>query len=307
MKWQLPIIILLVLILTPAAAYLLMNPEKNVLDEATRNRLGGTYVKLSQGVTHYKLSGPDNGKTVVLVHGATIPIWTWDNLTAELSSSGFRVLSYDAYGRGYSDRPDVDYDQGLFKHQLLDLVDTLALKKPFDLVGLSLGAATAVNFTAQHPERVNKLVLIQPIINNVKAPTFFGIPVIGEFIGRFFGIRVIANRASKQFEGNPKAETYSRLFIEQTIYKGFEKSILSMLRHDAIGDYSDAYRAVGKQQREVLLIWGDQDSEVTPEVIDLIRSLIPHITFKPVTGVAHGIVFQRPDEVNRLIREFIVP
>ena len=307
MKWKLIFIILLALILLPVAAYFLVNPEKNVLDEATRNRLGGTYIKLSHGMTHYKLSGPENGKVVVLVHGATIPIWTWDSLSAELSTAGFRVLSYDAYGRGYSDRPDLAYDQALFQHQLLDLIDALALSEPFDIVGLSLGAGTAVNFTAQHPEQVSKLILIQPIINNFKVPSFFGIPVLGELLGRFFGIRVIVSRVAKQFENNPAAETYTRLFIEQTTYKGFEKSILSMLRNDAVQDYSDAYRMVGKQQREVLLIWGKQDPEITEGMIDLIRSLIPHVTFEPVAGVAHGIVFQQPEVVNRLIREFIAP
>ena len=306
MKWKLTAVILLILILLPAAAYLLMNPEKNVLNEATRKQLGGTYIRLSHGTTHYALKGPDQGQVVVLVHGATIPMWTWNDLAADLVSAGHRVLSYDMYGRGYSDRPDVVYDQVLFRDQLKDLVDALKLTKPFDLVGLSLGAATAVNFTVQHPDRVRKLVLIQPIIKDFKTPSFFAIPILGEFIGRFFGIHVIAKRFASQVADHPKSEQYARSFIEQTTYKGFERSLLSMLRNNAVQDYSAAYRKVGRQQRDILLIWGSQDPEITKGMIELVRALIPHVTFEPVEGVGHGIVFQQPEAVSRLTREFLL-
>jgi len=60
-----------IILVTP---YLLLNPEKRDLDEATRARLGGSYVRLSRGVTHYALEGPTQGQVVVLVHGGTVPM-----------------------------------------------------------------------------------------------------------------------------------------------------------------------------------------------------------------------------------------
>jgi len=93
--------------------------------------------------------------------------------------------------------------------------------------------------------------------------------------------------------------------VEQTTYKGFQGSILSMLRNDAVGDYSKAFQIVGKQKREILLIWGTADTEITKEMIQDIRSFIPHLKFKPVEGVGHEIVFQKPDAVNSLILSFL--
>ena len=305
MKWKVSVIIGLVLILLPVAAYFWVNPEKNILDEATRNRLGGTYIQLSHGMTHYKLEGPEHGKPVILVHGGTVPIWTWDRLSPALSAAGFRVLSYDAYGRGYSDRPDVTYDQALYREQILELADKLALKKPFDLIGLSVGGGVTVNFSARYPERVDKLILISPLINHFKVPSILGIPILGDFLARFAGIRVIVKRFSELISGHPDAEEYTALFKEQTTYKGFERAILSMLRNDAVRDYTKAYGIVGKQNRDVLLIWGTQDSEITRDMIASIRALIPHLTFKPVDGAGHSIVFQKPDIVNRLILNFL--
>ncbi|MBW2118587.1 MAG: alpha/beta hydrolase [Deltaproteobacteria bacterium] len=301
-KWLSAFLGLLIILF---GVYYILDPENKELNETVRARLGGTYIKLSDGITHYKLDGPNDGKVVVLVHGGTIPIWTWDKQVKALKDAGYRVLSYDQYGRGYSDRPDLTYDQELYKRQLLELVDKLALTKPFDLIGLSVGGGTSVNFTARYPHRVRKLVMISPLINNFKVPSFFRIPVFGEFIARLIGVRVIVNRFVSLLEKNPESEKYTKLFVEQTTYKGFQRSILSMLRNDAVGDYSKAYQIVGKQKRDILLIWGTADTEITKEMIKDIRSFIPHLKFNPVEGVGHGIVCQKPDTVNSLIISFL--
>jgi pimeloyl-ACP methyl ester carboxylesterase len=293
------------LILLSVAVYLILDPETVDLDEAARSRIGGAYIELTQGITHYNLEGPTNGRVVVLVHGGTVPMWTWDKQVSALTGAGYRVLTYDAYGRGYSDRPNGTYDQRLYQRQLLELVDSLSLQEPFDLVGLSLGGGTAVNFTANHPQRVRKLILISPLIQNYKVVRILQVPVLGEFVARLVGIRVIVNRFRSLFENHPDAEVYTRLFVEQTTYRGFQRSMLSMLRNDAVGDYRNAYRTVGKQDREVLLIWGTGDEEITEGMVRDIRSLVPHLLFKPVQGVGHGIVFQQPEIVNKFLLNFL--
>jgi pimeloyl-ACP methyl ester carboxylesterase len=306
MKWKWLAAFLIGLFVVAIGIYLILDPEINELNEAARAKLGGTYIKLSDGMTHYKLEGPQDAKVVVLVHGATIPMWTWDKQIPALTKAGFRVLNYDQFGRGYSDRPDVTYDQELYLRQLRELTDKLGLTKPFDLIGLSLGGGTAVNFTARYPDRVDKLILISPLINDYKVPSYFGIPVLGEFLARLAGIRVIVNRFASLIGNHPESEKYTRLFVEQTTYKGFQQSVLSMLRNDAVGDYRDAYQIVGRQKRDVLLIWGTEETGVTKQMISDIQSFIPRLTFKPVEGVNHGIVFQKSETVNKLIINFLL-
>ncbi len=292
-------------ILLLTGGYYILGPENKKLDDGERKKLGGTYINLSDGITHYKLTGPIGGKVVVLVHGATIPSWTWNKQTKVLNDAGFRVLSYDKYGRGFSDRPNVTYDQALYKRQLLELVDKLELSHKFDLIGLSVGGGTAVNFTAHYPDRVRKLILISPLINKFKLPTIFQIPGLGEFTARLIGVKIILKRFNSLVEGNPDSETYKMLFKKQTTYKGFQRSLLSMLRNDAVRDYTTAYQRLGKQKHEILLIWGTEDMEITREMIKDIRSFLPHLQFKPVEGVGHGIVFQKPEIINTLIIDFL--
>jgi len=305
MKWKWMVLCIAVMLLAAIGAYVALDPEQQTLDERTRTRLGGTYTELADGISHYQLAGPADGPVVVLVHGATVPMWTWDHLTASLAASGYRVLRYDKFGRGYSDRPATDYNRDLYQRQLRDLADRLALKTPFDLIGLSMGGATAVNFTAHYPERVRKLVLIAPVIHDFEVPTVFRIPVVGEFAARLVGIRFIVNRFADLLAAIPDFDTYHRLFLEQTTYRGFQQSLLSMIRGDALGNYDAAYRTVGEQKRDTLLIWGTHDAEITRDMIDAVRGYIPGVRFKAVEDTGHGIVFQKPVLIRRTIVDFL--
>lgn len=75
-KWVwISILIVILVLLVPACIYVNLDREDKVLNEATQQQLGGTYVTLSSGVTHYELDSTKNGHVVVLVHGATIPMW----------------------------------------------------------------------------------------------------------------------------------------------------------------------------------------------------------------------------------------
>jgi len=65
-----------------------------------------------------------------------------------------RVLRYDLYGRGFSDRPDTVYNQTCFDKQLCELLTALGNDKPINLIGLSMGGAIAIGFADKHPELV---------------------------------------------------------------------------------------------------------------------------------------------------------
>ena len=92
--------------------------EKEELNEQTRRQLDGEFIELSGGITHYELKGKKKAKTIVLVHGNAVPYVTWDNTIGALVEAGFRVLRYDVFGHGFSDRPDLDqYNRDLFPVQ----------------------------------------------------------------------------------------------------------------------------------------------------------------------------------------------
>ena len=70
----------------------------------------------------------DCAPIVVLIHGGTIPSFVWDKQVKPLTQAGFQVLRYDQFGRGYSDRPSVDYDRAFYQKQLGDLLAALDIE-----------------------------------------------------------------------------------------------------------------------------------------------------------------------------------
>jgi pimeloyl-ACP methyl ester carboxylesterase len=297
--------IVTIILLFVIGLYVLRKPEKHELNGKARQQIGGTYVRLSDGVTHYKLEGTDTGKRVVLVHGGTIPLWMWDDQVQALCEAGFQVLRYDMYGRGYSERPHIIYNQACYKRQLLELVDSMKWDAPFDFVGYPLGGATVINFTATHPERVRKLILISPVMKNYHIPRTFRPVGVGEVFARLIGIQFMIKRVGQWFAHHPIGDQMTALFAQQATYKGFQRSLLSMIRHDAFDDYTPVYQTVGRQARESLLIWGTEDTEILPPVIEDIRVCIPSIRVMLVEGAGHGIVFQAPEKVTDAIMNFL--
>jgi pimeloyl-ACP methyl ester carboxylesterase len=119
------------------------------------NVQGGTMtagrVMLDDGELGYERRG--DGPPVVLLHGGGLSGVTWDGQVAWLERD-HTVIRYDARGRGGSSPPE-----GPFSHHedLRHVLDGLGVERA-TLVGLSLGARTAIDFALLHPDRVADLV-----------------------------------------------------------------------------------------------------------------------------------------------------
>src|SRR5438067_7104597 len=90
----------------PLVRYAQSDRETSALDDQTRRQASGSFVNLSAGVTHYELGGPAGGTPILLVPGFSTPYNVWDPTYEGLTKAGFRVLRYELFGRGFSDRPN---------------------------------------------------------------------------------------------------------------------------------------------------------------------------------------------------------
>ena len=105
---------------------------------------------------HTQVRGSHPG--AVFLHGLGGDLHTWDGVWNALGER-LPAMRYDLRGFGRS----VCRQQVLFKHadDLLSLLDASAIER-CDLIGVSMGASIALNFTLDHPGRVRSLVLISP-------------------------------------------------------------------------------------------------------------------------------------------------
>ena len=100
------------------------------------------------------------GPPVVLLHGLSATRRNVVQGSRALVKRGYRLISYDARGHGRSS-PAPSYEYADFVADLAAVLDHLDLERTA-LVGSSMGAATAMAFTLEHPERVPALVQITP-------------------------------------------------------------------------------------------------------------------------------------------------
>ena len=271
-------IVLVAVIVLIVGSFCFFTFKKPALDDKIRSTLNGSFVRLSRGVVHYELGGPEDGPVVVLVHGFTTPYFIWDKTFPALVDTGFRVLRYDLYGRGFSDRPRTNYDLVLFDGQLLELIRTLDLKTPVHLLGLSMGGAVCVTFTDRHPELVSKLGLIAPLSFPQEEPfvrKLGRMPLIGDYIMAAAGEGILKSGVEKSLYHIERFPEFMGLFDEQLKYRGYKEAILSTLRHLRYEPVMIALHNVGKQDRPILLIWGKKDEVIPFSMCVRVRATLP--------------------------------
>jgi len=304
--------ILTVLILVMAfliGSYFYSIGKKKALNDDDRKSVSGEFIKLSQGVVHYELTGSKTGQTVVLINGLATPCFIWDNNHDELVKAGFRVLRYDHYGRGFSDRPDVVYDINLYDHLLFELLRKLKAKMPVHLVGLSMGGAVAVTFTNRHPEMVSKVGLISPAGFPIKTPftvKFVRVPFLGDYIMAIFGDAVLLSGIKRAFVETEKLSEYEEKFKVQMKYRGYKRALLSTIRNMHMHSLSETYKQVGKHKKPMLLIWGSKDHVLPFTNSKKVKEAIPHLEFHAIQGAGHNSNYENPEIINPLLVRFLI-
>lgn len=297
--------IIIIIFLAGASALILYgfyeynNKEKKSLTNAERKSIQGSFIKLSKGITHYQLEGPENGEVVILVHGFSVPYYIWDGTYEFLVKNGYKVLRYDMYGRGYSDRPDVAYNKELYNTQLLELISCLKLQGHVNLAGISFGGEVITNFACAHPDVINKVILIDPGYENEK-------PVAPKYITLYNEAVNSNERASGQLDDflyPQKHPEWVKRYLPQMRYKGFRNALVSTLYdYDQNGRQSNA--CLNNANKPVLLIWGKKDQTVPIRFSDSIRSVLK-VDFFPVADAAHLPSIEKPDTVNTKILSFL--
>ena len=115
-------------------------------------------VKLSNGITlAYVEMGNSDGPPMLLIHGYTDNSRSWSLLAPYLKAH--RLLAIDLRGHGKSDAPQCCYGYADFANDAALFLDAMGIAKA-DVIGHSLGSLAAQLLAAQHPEKVDRLVLI---------------------------------------------------------------------------------------------------------------------------------------------------
>ncbi|HEV8364264.1 MAG TPA: alpha/beta fold hydrolase [Gemmatimonadaceae bacterium] len=297
--------IVVLLLLIAAGFYVSRDLERQTLDATARASAPGKFVQLRDGITHYDLSGPDSSRTVVLLSGFSVPFYIWEPTRDALAANGFRVLRYDYFGRGYSDRPKLRYDLATYDQQLTELLDSLGVRGLVDVAGLSMGGAIAANFADRHPDRVRTLTLVDPGIGVfAETPFPFSVPVLGEF-----ALTVTASQTAKgqltDFLHPERYPDWVKRYEPQMRYKGFRRAMIRTMRGDVFKRPVNSFTTLAQGQIPILLIWGNEDRTVPFAMSDSVRAAFPRAEFHAIDGAAHLPHIEQPALVDSVLLRFL--
>lgn len=270
------------------------------MNEAARQKATGKFITLTGGITHYDEAGADTAKTIILIHGYSVPYYIWDNIYDSLLQQGFHVIKYDSFGRGYSDRPEVDYTPAFYRQQLFDLITALEIKKPVTLAGVSFGGAVLADFAAHYPALVDKLILVDPVFN-------FRHAGFSQFVDNYKLALNHEKQAAGQYSDLKHPERFpgwTDKYKVQMQYKGFRHALISTNFNYPEDSIKNNYRVLYTQHKNILLVWGKDDNTVPFRFSDSLRSIL-QVKFLPVDDAGHLPFLEQPAIVAPAIISFL--
>ncbi|MRW83197.1 alpha/beta fold hydrolase [Pseudoduganella sp. FT26W] len=282
--------ILLAVLLAGAGAtgyYYHKNPEHLTLDAAARQQAPGTFVTLSDGVTHYEMAGPADGRVAVLVHGFSVPSYIWDPTFAALRDAGYRVIRYDLFGRGLSDRPDAAYDGAFYDRQLDELLKALKVDGKIDLFGLSFGGYVTAHYASTHPDRIRTLNLVDPSNSAPQIGWQMATPLLGPYLFQTGAVPGMADNQSSDFLHPEQFPGWADRYRPQMQYHGFGRALYRSRLALSREDFDGIYASIARAGTPVHLVWGKQDPTLAVTQSAHIRKAIPTLEYREIDQAGH--------------------
>lgn len=258
-----------------------------------------------------------DGEAVIMMHGLSGHAESFIRNVVPIGDAGFRAISMDAIGHGFTDKPvDVVYHSPLFVEHLRQFMDAAGIARAH-LVGQSLGGWTAMNFAQRYPERVLSLVSLtgagillddeaskkksEEVHNAVRAVTQNAVQEPTRESVRKRLEWLMLDKASVTEE---LVETRYRIFTLADSKKAMPKMVAEQ---PGEGNRPHLITEAGLAAIQVrtLVIWSDRNPTTPQEVGRRAAELMPNARFALVENAGHWAQFEQPDTVNKLLIDFL--
>jgi pimeloyl-ACP methyl ester carboxylesterase len=130
-------------------------------------------------------------------------------------------------------------------------------------------------------------------------------PIVGETIFGLLRNEGLVRHVSSSFHDRSLVESFRMKYLAQIQYKGYRRALLSTVRNNMIGSFLDSYRCVGRLRKPVLLLWGRNDTTVPLADSDILRAALSDAEFRVIENCGHIPHYEKPDEVNPILLEFL--
>lgn len=252
-----------------------------------------TFLETSLGRVHILDSGI--GDALLLLHGSGASIADWQEGLADRLSQHHRVIAFDNFGFGMSDRDHpYRYGNALFADQAVAVLDALNIEKVV-VMGHSAGGVVAAILAADHSERVRGVVFSGHGIAMDPVQILPFVPGVGEL----------------QLSLTPiGAETFSPIHKERMTrayeIRGTRAAFLTFVRRqytiDGLRLLSGTYEEITVP---VLQLHGTQDRSIAISAAQALSSRIAKSQFVPIEEAGHFTFIDAPEKVAKHVADFV--
>lgn len=262
-------------------------------------------------------TGPAEAPPLLLIHGLGSEADTWRHVIPRLVPR-FRILAPDLPGFGRSDKPRRAYSVPFFLGALLELLDALHISRA-GLVGHSLGAVIAQFTALQHPDRVERLVLVDgglyaPSQKLDVAMLLFLIPGVGEALyGRFQKNPEAAYRSLEPYYAHldglpePEREFLYRRVNERVADDAQRRAFFSAFRRLTLwlpGQQRGLRERLANLTVPTLVIWGEADRIHPVATGRALAAVQPSARLIVVSGAGHNVQEEQPQTIAHALLEW---
>lgn len=247
------------------------------------------YININGTDIHYCDQG--QGPVIVALHGFVDSLHTWDGWVKAIGSH-YRIIRMDIPGFGLTGPSSNGlYSKKVFVEFVDKFITALDVDK-FIIAGNSLGGAIAWNYALQFPEKVEKMVLIDPAGYPMEIPwplKLTAMPIIKN-IAAMITPRFIYAMSLKKVLGDPKKVTDEMIdrHYELNLRPGNRKALLNIMeilkKHTTDPSFSKTITGISVP---TMLLWGQKDSWIPVSHVSLWQRDLPDIRVIVYDGVGH--------------------
>ncbi len=266
------------------------------------------FVESERGRVAYQLVG--NGPLVILIHGGGPGAYGFSNYRrnmAAIAARGNRVAVIDLPGYGQSAHRSSD--GGIFAAPAaatLDLIDHLGADKA-SLVGNSLGGGTALRVALDHPDRVDKLILMGPG-GSLPATSTFPTEGLLRMLTFYDGEGPTLEKLDRVIDllvfdrSSITPDLVQERFRTATLPETLAHPPLSAAFHPKNELWRDALETL---PHRALLIWGREDRVLPLDMAFILLKRIPRADLHVFSQCGHWAQWERAEEFNELVSNFL--
>lgn len=251
------------------------------------------FLETRSGRTHVLDLG--RGPVVLLSHGSGRSVADWQEGLAARLAEGHRVVAFDHYGFGLSDRSHGwRYGNALWAQQGIDVLDALGIGQAV-VVGHSAGGVVAATLAADHPDRIRGAVFLGHGMAVDPTQWVALVPGLGEYA---YG--------DVEIYGDTFSEAHRLRQAAAYRLRGTRGALLTFVRRqytvDGLRLVTGTYEDIAVP---VLQIHGSEDASIP---VDAARSLTPRLSdarFVLVEGASHDVHVDATDLVAEEIAGFV--